>query len=140
MAFKDKIEGNGLFVGPRILLVTFSPEARLRMEAAIRQIGLETIGVDGRAPEAIESLRVHQSSVVVVDSSAEDVSLTQTLKEVGRVRPECLVLAMYQDRGIVSVYRGGRPLGTVESLEAALLNNGGFLKAYKYARSLWRRC
>ena len=70
----------------------------MRLEGAIQRAGLEVIGVDGRAPEAAESLRVHQAALVVVDASAEDVSLTQTLRQVGRVRPGCLVLAVRGDR------------------------------------------
>ena len=105
--------------------MTFSTQARVRLEEAIRRAGLEVIGIDGRAPEAVETLRVHQAAVVVVDISAEDVNLTQTLREVGRVRKRCLVLAVHQDRDTVSVYIDGRPVGTVESLEAALLNQFG---------------
>ncbi len=114
--------------GQGVLLVTFSPEARVRLEDEIRQIGLKVIGIDGRAPEAAESLREYAGAVVVVDSSAADVSLTQTVREVGRVRPECLVLAVRQDSETVSAYRGGRSVGTVENLKVALLNQTGALE------------
>ena len=125
MAIQDKI--NGYEQG--VLLVAFSTEARDQLEKAIRQVGLEVIGIDGRSPEAAESLRKYQVAVVVLDSSAADVSLTQSVREVGRVRPGCLVLAVGQDQGTVSVYRDGHAAGTVENLEAALLNQAGYLKA-----------
>lgn len=118
MAINGKVNRIGLGV----LLLSFSIEARAVLEEAIRNTGLVAISIDGRSPEATEGLRAFQGDVVVVDSSSEDVSLTQTVREVGRVRPTCLVLAVRDDRQMVAVYREGHSVGTVESLEAALLN------------------
>lgn len=128
MATEDGGNGTGQCIPPRVLLVTFSKQAQVRLEGAIRRTGLEVFSIDGRAAEAAESLRVHQAAVIVVDSSAEDVNLTQTLREVGRVHPGCLVLAVHQDRDTVSVHRDSHHFGTVVSLEAALLNQVGTLK------------
>ena len=125
MDSEGKSDQNGLGV----LLLSFSSAAKTRLEEAIRATGLAVLSIDGRTLEASEGLRLYRGNVVVIDSSAEDLSLTQTVREVGRVCPKCLVLAAYQERDTVSVYRAGRPLGTVESLQAALSDSDNFLTA-----------
>jgi hypothetical protein len=103
------IDGKVNRVGLGVMLVVFSIAARTWLEEAIRGVGLVAITIDGRSPEASGSLRAFQGDVVVVGSSSEDVSFNQTVREVGRVRPNCLVLAVEDDRQTVFCVQG-RPL------------------------------
>ncbi len=105
----------------RVLLVYYSPEARQRMQAALHgQSLLEVYPIDGRSPEATDAVGKHPAEVVVIDYGADDLSVSQAVRQVGQVLPRSLVVAVYPGRNRVDVYRGGHRIGAAESLEAAL--------------------
>ena len=115
------VDASGRTFTRRVLLVYYSPEARQRLEAALQgQPLLEGYPIDGRAPEAIDAVRKHPAEVVVIDYGADDVSVSQAVRQVGQVLPRSLVVAVYPGRDRVGVYRGGHRIGAAESLEAAL--------------------
>lgn len=103
-----------------VLLVYYSPDARQRIEEMLRSQRLEVYRIDGRAADAVDTVRCHPAEVVVMDYGAGDVSVGQAVRQVGQILPRSLVVAVHPSRAGVDIYRGGHRIGVAESLETAL--------------------
>ena len=104
----------------KVVLMYYSPKGRQSLEAVLHRHNLKVFSVDGRAADAVDMLRKHPAEVVVVDHGADDVSLSQAIRQVCQILPGSLVVAAYPNREEVGIYQGGRRIGVAESLEAAL--------------------
>ncbi len=113
--------GAGASQEATVLLVYYSPEAHQRLEAVLSGMDVRAYPVNGRSPDAIESLRSHPAKVVVIDRGVQDVSVTQAVRRLGQVLPSSVVIAAVPDSLSVELYKGGRRMGLEASLEAALM-------------------
>ena len=93
-----------------ILLLYYSLAARERLEAELLGRDLEIYSIDGRTPDASERVRNHPARVVIIDHGANDVSITQAIRQVGQILPHSLVVTVYLDRQSVEMYRNGHRL------------------------------
>ncbi len=104
-----------------VILIHYSQDSRRLLEARLRRLGLSIHLVDGRAPDALLSVRtLPDKAVVVIDRSAQDISLSQAVRQVSQVLPQSLVLTASPQGGRVDVYWNGQRVRQEESLEEAL--------------------
>lgn len=103
-----------------MLLVTYSASVCRELEAMLKREGASVLAVDGRAPNAAEVVRGSGASLVVLDSSARDVDVAQTIRQLGQLLPESTVLAVFPGKEPVGVYRCGRKVSEAVNLSAAI--------------------
>ncbi len=104
----------------KVLLVYYSPDARRRLEEVIRAQHLEVYSINGRASDALNKARKHTARVVIMDHSADDVSITQAIRQIGQVLPNSAVFTVSPGREAVDIYRKGHRIATVANVEWAL--------------------
>ena len=105
--------GMGPTLGGNVLMVYYSARGRCCLEDLLRRQGLSPHPVEGRADDAVATIERQPASVVVIDSNSRDISVSQALRQVGRMLPEGLVFAVDCDRPTANVYRGGRWMAEV---------------------------
>ncbi|MBI4298542.1 MAG: hypothetical protein HY666_02140 [Chloroflexi bacterium] len=112
-----------------VLLVYYSSEVKEQLERGLQRLHLKIHSIDGRAPDASELIRTNPSEVVIMDQAADDVSVTQAVRQIGQILPDSMVITMYPGREMVEIYRRGHRIGTAERLETALHSHAFYPKS-----------
>ena len=102
------------------IVLYYSPPGRDHLERTLQNHGMDVYPIAGRAPHALEEIQRHPSGVVVVDCGADDISLGQTVRQVGRTLPDSLVFMACTNRPSIDVYQAGRRVAVMEDLGSAL--------------------
>ena len=96
------------------LLIYYSSAGREHVESLLQRHGLRPHSVDGRAGDAAEEIRRHPAELVAIDSESQDISITQAVRQIGRLLPRSLVFTVHHGPK-AAVYRAGRLVGQVEN-------------------------
>ena len=104
----------------KMILVYYDRVAARHLELALRNQHLEVYSIDGRSPSSSDRLRMHKAKFVVMDRGASDINVTQAIRQIGQIAPHSLIVAVRPNHQLVNLYRGGRLVGTADSLDAFL--------------------
>ncbi len=55
-----------------------------------------------------------------MDHGADDISISQAVRQVGQILPQSVLVTVYPDREAIDLYRSGHGIGMAQSLEVAL--------------------
>ena len=108
----------------KVLLVYYDRVAARHLESALRNQHREVYFIDGRSPSASDQIRMHKARFVVMDRGASDINVTQAIRQIGQIAPHSLIVAVRPNHQLVNLYRGGRLVGTADSLDAFLCKDG----------------